>query len=133
MSNRMGWLVGANAFLFTPLAVIKANASATADIIFLIGTICFLGVATTLLLGITIWSAAITLNVLHDRRAKFECDYLTEDRYKVLVMQNHEEGADSIYPTRHQCIHKVSILCQILVPILMLLTWCVVFYFLVMK
>lgn len=130
VSSRMGWLVGANAFLFMPLSIIETRVATLTNVDqlnILVIIICALGVSITIALGLTIVFAVVTLNTLHRRRRSFEEEHLQEsEKYKYVNLRKTSPNNNDRYPLRNPNLLKITMWCQIVTPILIFIAWAAV-------
>ncbi len=121
LSNRMAWLVSANAFLFTPVAILVSNQGSMDDQKVLLSSICVLGILMALVLGIPMVLAVHTMQVLRKRYAIFL--RAVEDDKEFHFVDPEQNLAPYDWPRRMSRSHEIGMALQLLVPLILLCTW----------
>ena len=132
ISDRMSWLVSANAFLFTPVAIVLANTVGSTntnsiDYIWFIHLLCGLGVVLSIAVGLTIGYAYHTLNRLIKRkRSILNSISDTNSPYLHIEPGRITSQWDKRY-VRYRRTHEVCNLLQLFIPVALLVSWIIIF------
>lgn len=130
ISSRMGWLMSSNAFLITPLSIILAShEDPNDDAMFLEEVLCYIGIISAVLLGITIWLAIHTMNTLVKRKREFVDTYPNiKDKFMFTELSKIPRNVSrNKWPTRIKYTHEISMFLQLIIPLIVLAAWVIIY------
>lgn len=129
ISNRMGWLLSANAFLFAPVVIVLNNGVNSDNQRILLQAIFGLGILLVLVFAVPIYLAVHTIDILR-KRYKIFLEKVTDKEYYLIDPEQtlRNQSLEDLLERRLRYAHDISMICQLLIPLIILCGWVWLFY-----